>query len=80
MHKFARTVVNDKEDVQRTKPQRLNGKQVASLDRLAMMDKELSPTRGGRSTIGEPHVLGDGAGTHRNAQACQFGLDSALLP
>lgn len=67
MDKLARAVVDDKEHVQRTKPQRLNGKQVASPDLLAILGKELSPTRGGRSTIGEPHVLGDGAGTNRNA-------------
>jgi hypothetical protein len=45
-----------------------------------MPSRELAPSRGWRSIVTGPHVLGDRPGINLKSQSCEFGLDSFLTP
>ena len=80
MDQLTRAVVNYKEDVECSKPECLNGEEVAGPDLVAMRSQELPPARGGHSVIGTAHVFRDRTGTDIDLEASQFGLDSTLAP
>ena len=80
MDHLTRAVVNNKEDVECSKPECLNGEEVAGPDLIGTRSQELPPARGGHSVIGTAHVFRDCAGTNIDSEASQFSLDSALTP
>jgi hypothetical protein len=80
MHELTSSVMNDEERIQCLKPNNLNGEESTCPDLGAMLSQELSPTGGGRSTVGTAHVSGDSTRTNRIAKTCQFRLDSAFYP
>ena len=80
MDEFTSSVMNDEEHIQCLKANSLNGEEITCPDLGAMLSQELSPTGGGRSTVGTAHVSGDSTRTNRIAKTCQLRLDSALSP
>lgn len=75
-----RTVVDYKEDVERTKPDRMDGEEIAGPDLLGVLSQELPPARRRLAVPSLSHVLGHRSGTDGETEGSELTLDALLPP
>ena len=68
MDKFTSAMMDDEEDIQCPKPERLNREKIAGPYLATVLGQKLSPARGGSSIVGSPHIPSDRAGTDPKAK------------
>jgi len=77
---FPRTMVDDKEDVERAKSDRMDGEEVARPDFLGVLSQELPPSRRRLAVPSLSHVLGHRSGTDGETEGSELTLDALLPP
>ena len=79
MHNLSAAVVNYKEDIQGSKPDRSHGEEITCPDLFGVQRQKLAPTGRRKTVVGFAHVFADGPGTDTETKPSEFGLNSLLL-